>query len=90
MAAGICIVCFGGNTTSLIPLYSVGVFVCFTLSQIGMVRHWLKRPGPRAGAASMAINAFGAILTFVVLIVVWRPSSPTSLLVAVIIPILSA
>ena len=33
---------FGGNTTSLIPLYSVGVFVCFTLSQSGMVRHWVR------------------------------------------------
>src|SRR2546425_12896853 len=35
------LVIFGGGTTLLIPLYSVGVFVCFTLSQIGMVRHWL-------------------------------------------------
>ena len=33
---------FKGNVTALIPLYSVGVFVCFTLSQIGMVRHWRK------------------------------------------------
>ena len=33
---------FGGDTHSLIPLYSVGVFVCFTLSQVGMVRHWLS------------------------------------------------
>ena len=31
---------FGGDTHALIPLYSVGVFLCFTLSQIGMVRHW--------------------------------------------------
>ena len=31
---------FGGDTHALIPLYSVGVFVCFTLSQIGMVKHW--------------------------------------------------
>ena len=33
---------FGGDTHALIPLYSVGVFVCFTLSQIGMVRHWRR------------------------------------------------
>ena len=38
--AGALIIYFGGITTLLIPLYSVGVFVCFTLSQIGMVRHW--------------------------------------------------
>ena len=41
---------FGGDTHALIPLYSVGVFVCFTLSQIGMVRHWLRRPRAPAGA----------------------------------------
>ena len=34
---------FGGDTHALIPLYSVGVFVCFTLSQIGMVKHWRER-----------------------------------------------
>ncbi len=33
---------FGGDTHALIPLYSVGVFVCFTLSQYGMVRHWRR------------------------------------------------
>ena len=41
---------FGGDTHALIPLYSVGVFVCFTLSQIGMVRHWLARARVAAGA----------------------------------------
>ena len=33
---------FGGDTHALIPLYSVGVFLCFTLSQLGMVKHWLR------------------------------------------------
>ena len=45
---------FGGDTHALIPLYSVGVFVCFTLSQIGMVRHWLQRARDRAGAGGWA------------------------------------
>ena len=36
-----------GRHDHLIPLYSVGVFVCFTLSQSGMVRHWLRTPGRR-------------------------------------------
>ena len=40
---------FGGDTHALIPLYSVGVFVCFTLSQIGMVKHW--REVARVGLA---------------------------------------
>jgi amino acid transporter len=67
--AGFLIWLFHGDVTALIPLYSVGVFVCFTLSQIGMVKHWLT------GRASgwqwrSAVNAFGAVLTAVVLAVV--------------------
>ena len=63
------LVYFGGVTTLLIPLYSVGVFVCFTLSQGGMVLHWYrgKEPGWRR---RLTINAIGAVLTGVVLIVV--------------------
>jgi amino acid transporter len=40
--AGVLVVSFGGDTSRLIPLYAVGVFLSFTLSQLGMVRHWLK------------------------------------------------
>ena len=40
--AGLLIIFFGGSTHALIPLYAVGVFLSFTLSQTGMVRHWLK------------------------------------------------
>ena len=60
---------FGGDTHALIPLYSVGVFVCFTLSQFGMVRHWLRErdAGWRWRAA---VNATGAVLTAVVFAVV--------------------
>ena len=60
---------FDGDTHALIPLYSVGVFVCFTLSQAGMVRHWftVKEPGWWWRAA---VNALGAFLTLVVLLVV--------------------
>ncbi len=63
------LVYFGGVTTLLIPLYSVGVFVCFTLSQGGMVLHWLrnKESGWRW---RMAINGIGAVMTAVVLVVV--------------------
>ncbi|MEA2549295.1 MAG: hypothetical protein QOE42_1893 [Chloroflexota bacterium] len=60
---------FNGEVTALIPLYSVGVFVCFTLSQIGMVKHWRKVK--EAGWQwRLAVNAFGAVLTAVVLVVV--------------------
>ena len=67
---------FNASTTRLIQLYIIGVFVSFTLSQLGMVRHWSTEL--RAGLASQrghvlrarAINGFGAVLTFVVLLIV--------------------
>src|SRR5207249_348836 len=55
------LVFFGGDTHALIPLYSVGVFVCFTLSQIGMVRHW-SRHRERGWWWRAAINGFGAVI----------------------------
>jgi hypothetical protein len=69
VAAGALIVAFGGITNALIPLYAVGVFTSFTLSQTGMVRHHLKlrEPGWQRGTV---INAVGATGTFVVLIIV--------------------
>jgi amino acid transporter len=63
------IVAFGGSVTNLIPLYTVGVFVAFTLSQSGMVRRWLRlrdqEPGWRRKAT---INGIGAVTTGVVAI----------------------
>jgi amino acid transporter len=79
---------FGGDTHALIPLYSVGVFVCFTLSQIGMVKHWVTvhESGWRWRAA---INAFGALLTLVVfLVVVSVKFFDGAYLVVILIPIL--
>lgn len=60
---------FGGSVTKLVPLYTIGVFLAFTLSQSGLVRRWirLRNPGWRL---SVVINAFGTVVTFVVLIVV--------------------
>ena len=67
--AGALIVLFSGDTSKLIPLYAVGVFCGFTLSQIGMVRHHqrIKEPGWQRNAA---INGIGAAATFIVLLVV--------------------
>jgi amino acid transporter len=50
--SGVLVTAFGGDTSRLIPLYAVGVFLSFTLSQAGMVRHWLK-----AGRALKAAHA---------------------------------
>jgi amino acid transporter len=80
---------FGGDTHALIPLYSIGVFISFTLSQGGMVRHW-RRVRTAAWRRRLAINAIGTALTGVVSVVVLVEKAPSSLLVAIIIPILVA
>jgi amino acid transporter len=68
LSAGL-LVGFGGITDNLIPLFAIGAFLAFTLSQAGMVAHWRKVGGPNAGK-SMAINAAGAVCTAVTLGVV--------------------
>jgi len=63
----ILIVAFGGSVTALIPLYTVGVFIAFTLSQSGMVRRWWRlRAEQRGWRKRAAINGIGAITTGVV------------------------
>jgi amino acid transporter len=81
------LIVFQGNTTALIPLYSVGVFVSFTISQGGMVRHWLRERSS-GWHWRLAINGFGCALTALVAVVVTVAKAPTSLLVAIIIPLL--
>jgi len=79
---------FGGVTTLLIPLYSVGVFVCFTLSQSGMVLHWLRQRGP-GWQWRLGLNAVGAMLTLIVLgIVVFEKFGGGAYLVVILIPVL--
>ncbi len=88
--AGVLLVIFGGDVHALIPLYSVGVFVCFTLSQIGMVRHW--NSSRDSGWWWRAIvNGGGAVLTFVVfLVVVSMKFLDGAWLVVVLVPTLVA
>jgi amino acid transporter len=74
-AAALILLVYQASVTGLIQLYIIGVFVSFTLGQIGMVKHWLRElrsPRGRAGSiwASLSINAFGALLTGSVLIIV--------------------
>ncbi|MGN6127355.1 MAG: APC family permease [Humibacter sp.] len=80
LAAIILLVIYEANLTNLIQLYIIGVFVSFTLGQSGMVKHWItmlqdkdaRREAKDRGTIirSMSINAFGALLTFTVLIIV--------------------
>ncbi|MCK7628042.1 APC family permease [Streptomyces sp. RS10V-4] len=57
---------FAGNTQSLIPLYAVGVFLAFTLSQAGMVVHWLRRRDQAHWRKSLVFNATGGLLSAIV------------------------
>src|SRR5665213_1995154 len=63
------LILFGGVTDRLIPLYAVGAFLAFTLSQAGMVVHWRKKRGPN-WLKSALVNGLGALVTGVTVIVV--------------------
>jgi amino acid transporter len=67
--AGVLIAVFGGKTNALIPLYAVGVFVSFTLSQAGMVRHHQKERESRWRFHAV-VNGIGAVATAIVAIVI--------------------
>ncbi|WP_405103147.1 APC family permease [Micromonospora sp. NBC_01412] len=67
VTAALVFVVFGGHTEALIPLYAVGVFLAFTLSQAGMVVHWHRRRGAR-WRHRLAVNAVGAALSGLILL----------------------
>jgi hypothetical protein len=67
--AGILLFVFNGVTDRLIPLFAVGAFLAFTLSQAGMVMHWLRSKGPNAYVSAI-VNGVGAFATGVTLIIV--------------------
>jgi amino acid transporter len=69
VCAGILVIIFKGEVNAVIPLYAVGVFTSFTLSQAGMVRHWFHER-TSSWRASAFMNGLGAIATLVVLVVI--------------------
>jgi amino acid transporter len=69
VAAGALFVAFDGSTGALIPLFAVGVFLAFTLSQAGMIAHWLRHRG-RSWRRSLAFNAVGCTMSAIVFLVV--------------------
>jgi amino acid transporter len=69
LISGALLIIFGGVTDRLIPLFAVGAFMAFTLSQAGMVGHWV-RVGGRTHMGSIAVNGLGAIATGITVIVV--------------------
>jgi amino acid transporter len=67
--SGILLIVFNGVTDRLIPLFAVGAFLAFTLSQAGMVMHWLKKKQPGV-AGSVILNAVGAVATGITFFIV--------------------
>lgn len=79
---------FSGNTSALIPLYAIGVFVCFTLSQAGMVVHWV-RSRSEGWRWKAALNGLGAIATAIVSVVqVVTKFTTGAWIVVLIIPVI--
>jgi amino acid transporter len=90
LLACVILAAFGGSVTNLVPLYTIGVFLAFTLSQSGLVRRWrrLRNPGWRV---SIVINAFGTVVTGTVLLVVaYTKFEHGAWMVLVLIPLISA
>lgn len=88
VAAGLLLIAFKSDTHKLIPFYSVGVFVSFTISQFGMFIKWI-RSKEKGWQYKVAMNGFGAILTFICTIVVFTTKFTSGAWVLlVVIPIL--
>ncbi|HWG57665.1 MAG TPA: APC family permease [Candidatus Acidoferrales bacterium] len=88
--AGVLLVIFGGVTDRLIPLFAIGAFLAFTMSQAGMVGHW-KRQGGRRSRHFMIINAAGAVATGITaLIVLVAKFTQGAWVTAILIPALLA
>jgi hypothetical protein len=62
LAAFLLLIAVGAQTTKLIPLYAIGVFIGFTISQVGLVRHWREKRLPR-WRLRVALNGTGAVMT---------------------------
>ena len=82
------LILFGGVTDRLIPLYAVGAFLAFTLSQAGMVAHW-RRVGGKGSTRSMIVNGVGAAATGItVLVVLAAKFREGAWMTALLIPVL--
>jgi amino acid transporter len=88
--AALLLAIFRGETHALIPLYAVGVFLSFTLSQAGMVRHWLTAAGS-GWRWRLAVNGTGAVVTgLVTLVIAATKFTHGAWMVVVLIPVLVA
>jgi amino acid transporter len=90
VAAALLLIVSQGNTQALVPLFAIGVFVGFTLSQLGMVRHWyLQRDSDRGWWRRAAINGVGAVFTTVALAIeLFSKFLEGAWLVVIVVPLL--
>lgn len=80
----------GGDTNTLVPMFAIGVFVGFTVAQVGMVKHWLLERGTGWRGKAL-LNGFGAVLTGVATVVVTASRfTEGAWLVVVVLPLLVA
>src|SRR3546814_659480 len=91
--ASLLILIFKGDTHTLIPLYAIGVFSAFTLSQMGMVKYWLRhlketaQPFWASTGCKLLLNAFGACLTGIALFVTFEAKFlEGAFLVVIVVP----
>jgi hypothetical protein len=88
VAAALLLIVSRGDTQALVPVFAVGVFVGFTLSQVGMVRHWYATRGPGFRRKAV-INGVGAVLTFAATVIeLGSKFLEGAWLVALLIPLL--
>lgn len=86
--AGLLVIIFKADTHRLIPLYSVGVFVSFTLGQYGMVNHWRKER-EKGWLKRAVINGFGAVVTLLTTIIILvEKFNEGAFIVAFLIPLI--
>ncbi len=86
--AGVLLLLFQGDTHALIPLYAIGVFISFTLSQAGMVLRWRAKGGPH-WRKKLAVNGLGAITTGIsTLIITGTKFTQGAWIVILLIPVL--
>ncbi len=85
------LIMFEGVTDRLIPLYAIGAFLAFTLSQAGMVRHWMKEKNEPHRGIKMFLNGLGAVATGITLLVVLVAKfAAGAWMTAILVPLLIA
>ncbi|MFL6849746.1 MAG: APC family permease [Sphingomicrobium sp.] len=102
VTAGLLLIAFGGITDRLIPLFAIGAFLTFTLSQTGMVVHWLREVHSSTDAKTRArhrthlvVNAVGALTTGIALVIIiaakfWQGAWITAVAIPLVILLLKA